>query len=260
MSDQKPPEKPPQEYPAFLHNSFYGVRDTDAFSANMNGMFDALTRRRGFYAGDNLITLGKSMGFLRDKSLIKAWREHSETGGEFGALWRRVILAWGARSSLRVQGDFVECGCYRGTGARIVADVIDFSKLDRKYYLYDLFDRDPKRPYHSMSAHGPDLFERVQGRFKDFSNVVVTPGLVPETFNVAAPEKIAFLHLDLNNREAEIAALDVLFDRIEPGGIIVLDDYAWIYYRDQMEAEFKWFSERGYHVLELPTGQGVVIK
>jgi hypothetical protein len=256
MSDPKPP----QEFPVFFYPSFYGVRDRPGFTERLNEMLDKQYRRRAYYVGDNLITLGKSLGFLDDAALINAWKAHSETPGEFGALWRRVVLAWAARSSLRLEGDFVECGCYRGTGARIIADVVDFSKQDRRYFLYDLFDRDPERPYHSMDAHGPDLFDRVQGRFKDFPNVIVTPGLVPETFKVAAPEKIAFLHLDLNNRDAEIAALDFLFDRITPGGVIVLDDYAWIYYRDQMTAESKWFADRGYHVLELPTGQGLVIK
>ncbi len=256
MSD----DKPPQEFPAFLYRSFYGVRDDEAFNTHLDGLFDSLNRRRGFFAGDNMVTLGKTLGFLDDKVLMDAWRAHSLTHGEFGALWRRVVLAWAARSALRLEGDFVECGCYRGSGARIVADVVDFAKLDRRYYLYDLFDRDPERPYHSMESHGPDLFMQVQERFKDFPNVTITPGLVPETFKVAAPEKIAFMHLDLNNPNAEIAALEAMFDRIVPGGFLLLDDFGWLYYMDQLVAETQWFLKRGYRVLELPTGQGLVIK
>ncbi len=75
-----------------------------------------------------------------------------------------------------------------------------------------------------------------------------------------SPQKIAFMHLDINSAPAEIAALELLFDRIVPGGIIVLDDYGWLAYRAQQQAELNFFAARGIKVLELPTGQGLVVK
>ncbi|WYX25005.1 hypothetical protein WJ969_03245 [Achromobacter xylosoxidans] len=45
------------------------------------------------------------------------------------------------------------------------------------------------------------------------------------------------MHLDLNNAEAEIGALDMLFDRMVPGAVLILDDYGWLYYRAQKDAE-----------------------
>lgn len=45
-----------------------------------------------------------------------------------------------------------------------------------------------------------------------------------------------------------------------PGGLIVLDDYGWLGYRAQKEAEDAFFAERSYMVLELPTGQGLIVK
>ena len=44
------------------------------------------------------------------------------------------------------------------------------------------------------------------------------------------------------------------------GGVLILDDFGWIAYRAQQVAEVAWMAERGYHILELPTGQGMVIK
>ena len=52
----------------------------------------------------------------------------------------------------------------------------------------------------------------------------------------------------------------MLFDRIVPGGLIVLDDYGWLPFKAQRDAEDIFFAERGYFVLELPTGQGLVVK
>jgi len=112
----------------------------------------------------------------------------------------------------------------------------------------------------ACTEHGADLFGKVTQRFADLKNVHVTQGSVPEILYQVAPEKIAFLHLDINSAAAEIGALEFLFDRIVPGGVIVLDDYGWLFYRAQKEAEDPFFAARGCRVLELPTGQGMVIK
>ena len=41
---------------------------------------------------------------------------------------------------------------------------------------------------------------------------------------------------------------------------MVLDDYGWRGYRAQKLAEDPWLAARGYQVLELPTGQGLLFK
>lgn len=170
-------------------------------------------------------------------------------------------MLWGVRNGLRLAGDFVECACYKGTTARIVCDAVDFgTQADRRYYLYDLFDYDPSLPHHAMPEHSKQLYGWVRQRFSDLPNVTVSQGKVPQVLHEAAPRQIAFMHLDLNNAEAEIGALDMLFDRMVPGAVLTLDDYGWLYYRAQKDAEDLWFAQRGYRVLELPTGQGIVIK
>lgn len=83
---------------------------------------------------------------------------------------------------------------------------------------------------------------------------------MPEILADSAPEAIAFLHMDMNNVAAEIAALDYLFERIVPGGIVVFDDFEWASAHAQHWAEKQWFDQRGLSILELPTGQGVFVK
>jgi hypothetical protein len=98
---------------------------------------------------------------------------------------------------------------------------IDFSRrTDKHYYLCDLFDHDPAMPHHAMPEHSKQLYEATKNRFKDF-----------------------------NNARAEIGALEVLFDRMVPGAVLVLDDYGWLAYRAQKEAEDPWFEKIGYRVL-----------
>lgn len=245
------------ERPYFTGRLFFGVQP-EKFDAALMALLSSFKKNRGVFYSDNLITWSKSLGWVNDDEFVTAMNRHAQTTVEKGIVWRTATLAWAARQALRVPGDFVECGCYKGTTARILCDIVDLSP--RKFYLYDLFEGAEGISNHAMPEHGPELFEWVTARFSEMPNVIVTKGRVPESFSQAAPEQISFLHIDMNNVTAEIAALEALFDKVSPGGIIILDDYGWIGYVDQQLAERAWFAERGYAVLEMPTGQGLVIK
>ena len=41
-----------------------------------------------------------------------------------------------------LDGDIVECACYKGTSARIVTDYVDLNASDKIFYLYNLFEHD----------------------------------------------------------------------------------------------------------------------
>ena len=247
--------------PAFMTPSFFGVSDAEKFWRGVDLIVESMPESRGIFASDNLFAFQRSLGFMRDGPLVSAYQAHCETVAEKGALWRLVTLAWAARSAAPLDGDFVECGCYRGTTARVLCDLVEFTgNIRRRYYLYDLFEHDASMPHHAMPDHGPGLTAQVRARFANLPNVVITEGRVPDSLAIAAPDKIAFMHLDLNNADAEIGALEVLFDRVVPGGIVVLDDFGWLGYERQRIAEVEWFGARKYQILELPTGQGVVVK
>ncbi len=245
----------------FLSDKFYGIQQP-GFVAGLKQAANSVIGRNGIFAGDNLFTINRNLSFLDDRPFFDAWSKHVDCPAEKACIWRMAVLAWAARTALRcgIPGDFVECACYRGTAARIVCDTVGFEQTGRKYYLYDLFEHDASMPHPSMDMHSSTLHSDTVARFVDQPNVVVTKGCVPDVLQVVAPETIAFLHVDLNNADAEIGALEVLFDRVSPGAPIVFDDYGWLGYRKQKLAEDPWLAARGYHVLELPTGQGLLIK
>ena len=245
----------------YISDLFYGPKDRKGFLGGLSKAFQSLKYLDGTFAGDNLVTIDRNLSFLTDRTFLQAFNEHAKTPVERSILWRIWTVVWGARNGMRLEGDFVECACYKGVTARIVCDTVDFgSHPGRQYYLYDLFEHDDTMPHHHMPEHSKMLFNEVTERFAHLSNVTVTQGRVPTSFEKAVPDKIAFLHLDLNNAEAEIGALEVLFDRMVPGAVMVLDDYGWLGYRKQKIAEDYWMAKRGYHILELPTGQGLLIK
>lgn len=241
--------------------AFYGVKSGDEFIRGIQYAVDQIFSQVGIFTGDQLFTYNKNLSFLDDEKFMSAFTKHATTDVEKSVIWRIATVCWAANNGMRLDGDLVEIACYKGTTARVVCDYVDFEKqLNKKYFLYDLFEHDNSMPHFSMPEHSKQLYRQVQQRFSEFPNVCITQGKVPESLSIAAPEKIAFMHLDINSADAEIGVLEVLFDRMVPGAVLILDDYGWAYYRDQKLAEDPWLEKRGYKVLELPTGQGMVIK
>ncbi len=245
----------------YMKAVFYGVHDHRAFCEASQTMVNQITAPDGVFIGDNLFAFNRNLSFLDDAKMMAAFDEHAETDVEQAAIWRYHLLCWCARRAMALDGDLVECACYRGTTARIVADYVDFADSDKTMWLYDLFEHDAETMrHHSMPCHGEGLYEEVKALFAGFPNVRVVQGEVPAVLDEHAPERIAHLHLDLNDVTAELGALEFFFERVTPGGTIVFDDYGWLAYRKQKLAEDAFLAERGYQVLELPTGQGLVIK
>lgn len=225
-------------------------------------------RSESAFVSNGLVTWHKILPFLEDARFRTLAHVHAGLLPIPNWHWNLQTALWAAQQALPVEGDFVELGVFRGHTSLFVAEYLDFANQPRTWRLYDTFDGIPddqldpgwaeknERAYRS----GTFSFEEVRDRFAHIPNMRVIRGRVPEVLNDDGPERIAFLHVDLNNATAEIAALDLLFDRISPGGVVVFDDYCWEPSRAQHEAEKAWFAARGLHVLPLPTGQGVFIK
>lgn len=229
--------------------------------------------------GDRLLTLDKYCGFKEDPAFnqaiksIRGSHPYDQYDGQDGISWRLNTLCWAARCALRAGGDFVECGVFKGDMTWVVSQVIGAERIPH-FYLFDSFAG--FSPSHSSDSDFPDapgfldfanrvygaegLYESVRDRFIPNKNFTVIKGFLPDSLDQARPDQIGYLHLDLNSARAEIAVLEQLFDRVVPGGVVVFDDYGWWQYRAQKQAEDAFMRARGHEILELPTGQGLVVK
>jgi O-methyltransferase len=215
----------------------------------------------GHHFADNFLTWGRNMSMLDDRPFVQAWETNIECLSDEAIVWRRYVLACAAYHCIQLDGDFVECGAYTGVGVKTVVDYLGGPDFPKTFWGYDLFEHDASMVHHSMPEHEEGLYGRVQDKFADYPQVRMIKGRIPEVFASHCPDRIAYLHIDLNQAPAEIAALDHLFHRLVPGGILILDDYEWSgYYRPQKLTEDRWFEARHYRVMPLPTGQGLVIK
>lgn len=230
-----------------------------------NEAVDTLSKIFGFtFAGDMLITFNRNMGFFEDARFMEAFNGNVRFPVEKTLIWRLHVLCWNALNSLRVEGDFVECGVFQGFCSAVATRYLDFGSVDKQWYLYDTFSGIPPDQLNPGHRNSPDfeqpgLYEGVVQRFAGYRNVHVVRGRVPDVLHERAPEKVAFMHIDMNSAAAELAALEFFWERLSPGAAIVLDDYGWRGYRAQKLAEDPFFAARGRQVLELPTGQGLVL-
>jgi len=219
---------------------------------------------RIFHA-DHLIALDRTMSFLTDQPFMEAFNGAVQSQQDSSIIWRLHTLAWAADHCAHIPGDFVECGVYKGFCSAVLTKYLGFEKRDKQYYLYDTYAGIPEEhlassPSKSGAFQEDGLYDSVVARFAAYPNVQVVQGMVPDSFAKACPDKIAFLHLDMNSVQAEISALEVLWEKISPGGLLVLDDGGWVTYRAQLEAEAEFLGRRGHTIMELPTGQGLAIK
>ena len=220
------------------------------------------------YFADNLITIGRNLGFMHDDSFRKSLDSSFIEPDDVNKTWRLHVYAWAVRSALEVEGDLVECGVYRGLYVDAAVKYLFEIIKDKEFYLYDTFEGLDKR-YSSdvervltgdSSYNKSGLENEVRERFSKYNWINVIKGVIPDILHDHSPKKISFLHLDLNAGIAETKALDILFDRISEGGIILLDDYGRFEHNDLFCDHNRWFINKGYRILELPTGQGLVIK
>jgi len=137
-----------------------------------------------------------------------------------------------------LEGDIVECGVSIGHGALLFLLLNEFVGVPRTYYGFDSFegfpdpiDKDGTTPIKGKGfwANPPETVLRVlkDGRIPEEvirDRVRLSKGLFHETL----PQyngRIALLHLDCDLYESYRTALENLYDKVVPGGVIMFDEY-----------------------------------
>lgn len=123
-------------------------------------------------------------------------------------------------------GAFAEFGVYRGGTARMLARAFP----DRTIHLFDTFagmpQTDPRHDGHAAGDFADTSLDAVSASLGDCPNVRFHPGFFPDsTADVAADERFAFVHVDVDIYRSTLDALTFFYPRLMPGGIMVFDDW-----------------------------------
>lgn len=138
-----------------------------------------------------------------------------------------------------VPGDFLEAGVWRG-GASIFARalLVAHRAAERRVWVADSFrglpPPDPGYPadagdtHHKVTDLAVDMVT-VRNHFALFGlldeGVRFLPGWFAETLPSAPLERLAVLRIDGDMYESTMTALNALYDRVSPGGYVIIDDY-----------------------------------
>jgi O-methyltransferase len=201
------------------------------------------------------------------KRLYEACRTETMTSLE------RMYALWGAVRHIQktgIAGAVVECGVWRGGSMMLAArTLLELGESDRQLWLYDTYQgmtepsaldiqamsgkaaetvlasqpKDNDNPFwalaqrdiveHNMAGTGysPHLLHYVEGAVED-----TLPGRVPD--------KIALLRLDTDWYESTRHELIHLWPRLQPGGILIVDDYG--YWQGARQAVDEYFATLAY--------------
>lgn len=176
-----------------------------------------------------------------------------------------------------IPGGIVECGVWRGGSMQACAKtLLSLGATDRDLYLFDTYEgmtpptevdmrRDGKSARELLEAQGKDRpiwavadlddvksgFETVPYPGERMHYVV---GKVEETIPDEAPEQISILRLDTDWYASTKHELDHLYERLVPGGVLLIDDYG--YWQGSHQAVDEFLARTGEKLLLLRMDEG----
>ena len=221
---------------------------------------------------DNMMLALRNTSFMNDPAFHDAIHETCrDADGEILTnnivkFWRLHVYTWCCDQALRLGGNMVECGVHLGLYSLTMMKTLDFANRPAEMYLYDTFEglvEEMSTDHELAVVEGvydiPDWEQTVRDSFAPWPNAHVIKGRVPEVLTETAPEDVSFLHLDMNAAEPELAAFLFFQNRLKPGAIVLLDDYGRFENARINEIHTNLFNRLGRRILELPTGQGLVL-
>ena len=217
------------------------------------------------FTEDGLSTI-HNCDFLEDTRFQRAlsYAEKTDSWHGWPMRWRAYIVCWCAEWAMRLPGDFVECGVNRGGYARMILEYVAFEDSGKRMFLFDTFrgfsdaHLRPEEQLIKDRYSYSDCLTEVKNTFSSFRSVDIVPGTVPETLAMRNIERCAYLSIDMNCVQPEIAATEYFWDKMTSGGVIVLDDYGQSAHIAQKLAFDEFARARGVSVLCLPTSQGLI--
>jgi hypothetical protein len=176
------------------------------------------------------------------------------------ALWQAIGYVHGHA----IDGDVVECGVWRGGSSMLAALALrEAGGEERTLWLYDTFEGMSEPTEHDVDLTGArmvDEWEAHRGNTDDLifayggldevkHNMAATgypsdrvrfvQGKVEDTIPGASPERIALLRLDTDWYESTRHELEQFYERLSPGGVLIVDDYGhWAGAREAVDEFF----------------------
>ena len=183
----------------------------------------------------------------QEKEIIKLSDKYSMTGS---------IRMWALLQSIKnviqkkIDGDFVECGVWKGGNLILCQKYFDLHNINKKIYGFDNFEgmvepkeididyrNVPASEMHSLFKKDSNKNSWAYSTLEDVNkniidtvpknNIKLIKGRVESTLLLSKnlPEKISILRLDTDFYESTKIELEILYPKLVSGGFLIIDDY-----------------------------------
>jgi O-methyltransferase len=143
-------------------------------------------------------------------------------------------------NSMSLDGDIVECGVWNGGSAALMAFALkNETSNSRRLWLFDSFaglpppgprDGTTENKYY-FDGMNKGSVQQVEKAFQKLSlpmdGVKIFPGWFETTLTKAEIDRVAILHIDADWYSSVMSVLQAFYEKVVPGGFIVLDDYGY---------------------------------
>lgn len=154
-----------------------------------------------------------------------------------------------------VQGSIVEFGCYAGTTSLFIRRLLDYYDASHEFHVYDSFEGLPDKTAADMSVVG-DQFVTGELRVsrRQFIDNFKKANLQLPTIHKAwfadiatseVPDNVIFAFLDGDYYKSIRDSLRQITPKLQPGAVIVVDDYASEALPGAAKAADEWARARG---------------
>lgn len=151
---------------------------------------------------------------------------------------RQVEAAIRDTIARKVEGDFMECGVWRGGLCILAKQLYNELQADKKVFVADSFTGvpPPKHEKDSGDRHHLDIglaisSSEVKSYFEKYGllddKVVFIEGRFCDSLPTAPVEKLSILRLDGDMYESTMDSLVYMYPKLQKGGYLIIDDYLW---------------------------------
>lgn len=160
--------------------------------------------------------------------------------------------------SKNIPGDVIEMGCFEGTTSLFIRRLIKLYKGERIFHVYDSFAGLPEKTAEDSSPAGMQFVKgELNANKKKFilnfhkANLtlpIIHKAWFNELLPADIPKSIAFAFLDGDYYESIKTSLSLIEKRMDPNGIIVVDDYQNEALPGAKKATDEWAKKMNYSV------------
>jgi O-methyltransferase len=165
-----------------------------------------------------------------------------------------------------VQGDTAECGVRYGKSSFFILNGLNDPA--RPHHLCDSFeglseptddDAETGARRDGWQAGDLEADERItRAQLKAYPQCEFHRGWIPDCFAGIEDRRFAMVHIDVDLYEPTLAAFEFFHPRLNPGAVMVCDDYGFASCPGARKAVDEYFSGRPDVPIELPSGQALI--